>query len=293
MIWIPITIGATALQVARNAVQRSLLGVAGPWGATLVRFLFGLPFTLVFVGVAKLVWPQAQGHFGLYYLAACAIGATAQMTATAALLVSMQKSSFAIGTAFQQSSLLFTALVGALIFHDHMSAAAWGGVLVATAGLTYLSWPKQMEGIRDWSPAVLGLLSGAIFAVSANAFRQAGLAFDPKHVVVSALVTLVVVQAMQSVALTLILAVVDRGALRGAIGAWRSSLGAGFFGAGASALWFTALTMSPAAPVRAVGVVEMPMAALVGRRLFKERLSLAQILAGTVTAIGVILAAVG
>jgi drug/metabolite transporter (DMT)-like permease len=51
--------------------------------------------------------------------------------------------------------------------------------------------------------------------------------------------------------------------------------------------------MSPAGPVRAVGVVEMPVAALMGRRLFAERLSLAQIVAGAVTALGVVLAAIG
>jgi hypothetical protein len=34
----------------RNAAQRSVMGGAGPWGATLVRFLFGLPFAAVFAG---------------------------------------------------------------------------------------------------------------------------------------------------------------------------------------------------------------------------------------------------
>ena len=293
MIWIPLTLGATALQVSRNALQRSLLGVAGPWGATLVRFLFGLPFTLFFILLAKRVWPEAHGQFGVYFLGACAIGALAQIAATAALLVSMQRSSFAIGTAFQQSSLPFTALVGFFAFHDHMSPVAWSGVLIATAGLVHLSWPRRLEGIRDWTPALLGLTSGACFAVSANAFRQGGLAFDPHHAVVSALVTVAMVQAIQTTVMMIGLGLFDRASLRGALGAWRSSLGAGFFGAGASALWFIALTLSPAGPVRAVGVVEMPLAAIAGRRLFKERLSLAQILASAVTAAGVILAAIG
>lgn len=293
MIWIPLTIAATFLQVSRNALQRSLLPVAGPWGATLVRFLFGLPFTLAFIAMAKLATPEAQGHFSVQFLIACLIGALAQMGATAALLVSMQRSSFAIGTAFQQSSLPFTALVGFFVFHDPISPAAWAGLFIATAGLIYLSWPRQMEGSRDWSPALLGLASGAAFALSANAFRQAGLGFDPHHVVFSALVTVAVVQAIQTLILIICLVIFDPKALRAAIGAWKSSLGAGFFGAGASALWFIALTLSPAGPVRAVGVIEMPVAALMGRRLFAERLSLSQIVAGTLTALGVVLAAIG
>lgn len=293
MLWIPLTLAATVLQVSRNALQRGLMPVAGPWGATLVRFLFGLPFTLAFIVVAKAFSPQAQGHFSAHFLTACVVGALAQVAATAALLVSMQRSSFAIGTAFQQSSLPFTALVGFFIFHDPVRPLAWAGLFIATGGLIYLSWPKRLEGIRDWSPALLGLTSGACFALSANAFRQGGLAFDPHHVVFSALVTVAVVQAIQSALLTAGLALLDPRSLKAAVGAWKSSLGAGLFGAGASALWFVALTMSPAGPVRAVGVVEMPVAALAGRRLFAERLSLAQIAAGLVTTAGVILAAIG
>jgi drug/metabolite transporter (DMT)-like permease len=293
MIWIPLTIAATFLQVSRNALQRGLLPVAGPWGATLVRFLFGLPFTAMFIVMAKLATPEAQGHFSVQFLIACLIGAMAQMGATAALLVSMQRSSFAIGTAFQQSSLPFTALVGFFVFHDPISPAAWAGLLIATAGLIYLSWPRQMEGGRDWSPALLGLASGAAFAVSANAFRQAGLGFDPHFFVFSALVTVAVVQTIQTLVLIIVLLIFDPKALKGALGAWKSSLGAGFFGAGASALWFIALTLSPAGPVRAVGVLEMPVAALMGRRFFSERLSLSQIVAGTLTALGVVMAAIG
>ena len=64
MLFIPVTIGAAALQVARNAMQKSLLEGGGPWGATLVRFLFGLPCSLAFVAVALAVWPDASPHFG-------------------------------------------------------------------------------------------------------------------------------------------------------------------------------------------------------------------------------------
>ena len=51
MLWIMLTAAAAPLQVARNALQRGLVGDAGPWGATLVRFLFGLPFSLAMFAV--------------------------------------------------------------------------------------------------------------------------------------------------------------------------------------------------------------------------------------------------
>lgn len=292
MLWIPVTVAAAGFQVARNAAQRSLLTGAGPWGATLVRFLFGLPFSLLFSSVALLL---TAAHLAVtpVTLAWAALGAAMQLGATAALLTAMQRSSFALGTAFQQSGLPFAAVIGLLVFHDHLTALGWGGVLLASAGLVILSWPRQGEATRDWTAAALGTLSGFCFAVSANAFRQSALALDPAHPIPAALVTVAIVQAMQSAGLTLWMAVRDRRSLRAALGSWRVSLGAGLFGALASAGWFTALALSPAGPVRAVGVVEMPMAAFAGRRLFAERVSLRQWLAGGLTAVGVVLAALG
>ena len=292
MLWVPITVAAAAFQVARNAAQRSLLTGAGPWGATLVRFLFGLPFSILLSSVALLLTP-AHLQVTTVTLAWAALGGAMQLGATAALLTAMQRSSFALGTAFQQSGLPFAAILGLLVFHDHLSLNGWGGVLLATVGLIVLSWPRTDEANRDWTAAGLGTLSGFCFAVSANAFRQSALALDPAHPVPAALVTVAIVQAMQSVGLTLWMALRDRLSLMAALRSWRVSLDAGLFGALASAGWFIALALSPAGPVRAVGVVEMPMAALAGRRLFAERVTLRQWLAGGVTALGVVLAAFG
>ena len=63
MLFIPITALAATFQVARNVLQRGLMGDAGPWGATLVRFLFGLPFSLVFVAVCWAISPDAAPQF--------------------------------------------------------------------------------------------------------------------------------------------------------------------------------------------------------------------------------------
>jgi len=292
MIWIPITVGAAALQVARNAAQRSIMGGAGPWGATLVRFLFGLPFATVFAAIAWLATPGASAHPSSVFWLACAAGAGLQIAATAALLTAMHRSTFALGTAMQQSGLPFALVWGALFFGDHVGALTWLGGLIATAGLAGLTWPRGEVTMRKGA-VVFGLGSGAIFALSANCFRQASLAFAPSHPAASAFVTVMVVQAIQTVVLTGYLAWRNPDALKAVVAAWRQSLGAGFCGAAASGLWFTAMTLSPVGPVRAVGVIEMPIAAIAGRRLFKERLSVLQIVAGGLTAVGVVMAALG
>jgi drug/metabolite transporter (DMT)-like permease len=85
--------------------------------------------------------------------------------------------------------------------------------------------------------------------------------------------------------------VLNPAALRAVFAAWRPSLGAGACGAGASALWFSALAMSPPGPVRAVGVIEAPIAALAGRTLFREKLTARQLAAGATTALGVVMTA--
>lgn len=292
MLFVPITIAAAALQVARNATQRTLMGGGGPWAATLVRFMYGLPFTAVFLAIAWSLAPGARLTVTPWFWAMAFAGGMAQIGATAALLESMRRSGFALGTTFQQSLLPFSALMGAAVFGDHLSGHAWTGILVVMAGVAALSWPKG--GFRgDWSGAWFGLAAGAFFAVSNNGFRQAGLALGDAPAVVRGVATVLAVQAMQTAVLVGALALLSPGSLTAAIRSWRVSMRAGFFGAAASACWFTALALAPAGPVRAVGVVEMPFAAMAGRRLFAERLSPLQWIVGAVTAAGVVLAALG
>jgi drug/metabolite transporter (DMT)-like permease len=292
MLFIPITIMAATFQVGRNATQRSLMGGGGPWAATLVRFLYGVPFTVVFLAIAWAIWPSAHLTFHPFFWGAAAVGGAAQIGATAALLSAMQRSSFALGTAFQQSLLPLTTLIGYFVFGDVLAFHTALGIGIVTAGVAILSWPK--EGVRgDWSGAFFGLLAGFCFAISNNAFRQAGLSLGHVPAPLAGITTVLVVQTLQTLGLSAVLALLQRQSLVAAVVSWRQSFKAGFFGAAASACWFTALAMAPAGPVRAVGVVEMPLAALAGRRLFSEKLSPLQWIAGTVTALGVVLAAVG
>jgi drug/metabolite transporter (DMT)-like permease len=293
MLWILITAAAAPLQVARNALQRGLVGDAGPWGATLVRFLFGLPFSLaIFAAVAALA-PGAAAHPSAAYFAAVLVGALSQVGATAALLVAMRRSGFAVATVMQQSSLPLAAIFGWLVLGDAIGAAAWAGIAVTSVGLGILSWPArdQMRGAALGT--MLGLASGAAFAVALNAYRQAGLMLEPHHPIYSATASVCVAQAIQTSVLVAALAIWRPASLLAVVRSWRQSLGAGFFGAAASACWFAALALAPAGPVRAIGVIEAPIAAAAGRRLFKERLSLRQIAGGALAALGVVATALG
>jgi drug/metabolite transporter (DMT)-like permease len=292
LLWIPATIAASIFQVGRNALQRGMMSATGPWGATLVRFLFGLPFSIVFVAVVSWLTPDAKPQFDHVFFIAAASGALAQVLATASLLVAMERAGFAVGTALQQSSLPLAAIIGLIVYNDRISGIAWIGVGITTVGLVLLSWPSQGVGpasTRRLSGAFFGLVSGLCFGFSLNAFRHAAIALDPGHPIFSALTSVLVVQAIQASLLTACLLILDRNAVRAVIRGWRQSLAAGLCGACASAGWFIALALSPAAPVRALGVIEAPIAAIAGRRLFQERLHAKQILAGLAVVFGVVL----
>jgi drug/metabolite transporter (DMT)-like permease len=259
----------------------------------LVRFLFGLPFSLVFVALALAATPAARAHFTPAFWFAATTGALGQVLATASLLVAMRRAGFAIGTALQQSSLPLAAILGLIIFHDRLTGEAWIGVAITTAGLAVLTWPKGATGAQPLSGAAFGLLSGLCFGFSLNAVRHATVALEPAHPVFSAVACVSIVQAMQSVVLLVWLGIRHPASLAAIGRSWRESVAAGFCGAVASALWFFALALSPAAPVRAVGVVEAPIAAIAGRRFFAERLHARQLIAGLAVIAGVVLTSLG
>lgn len=294
-LWLPLSFVAGFLQIVRNAAQRGLSDEAGPWGATLVRFLFGLPFAVLFLGIAWLVTPVHELNMNTKVMFILPIGATAQVCATAALIASMRASSFALGSTFQHMSLPLAALFGALFLGDQLGYVAWGGIVLATVGLLVASWPDVglaaglKAGPSAFKAGLFGLLSGACFAVSANAYRICGMEIAPEMPFLSSSITLVLAQTLQSVVLGVILYVVDRRALNVLFSDLRASFVAGLAGAAASACWFAALTLAPAALVRAVNaLVEAPMATLMGWLKFKERLDRRRVLGASMIVIGVV-----
>jgi drug/metabolite transporter (DMT)-like permease len=294
LLWIPATLAASVLQVGRNALQRGLLPKSGPWAATLVRFLFGLPFALLAALVLHALTPGAAVHLSRAFWTDALTGAVCQVLATACLLVAMRRAGFAVGTSMQQSSLPLAAILGLILFKDQLTAVAWTGVAVTSAALLVLTWPRQAaSGPQPVSGGVFGLLSGLCFGYALNAYRHADLAMDASHPLFAAAATVTITQACQSLGLAVLLGLWDRPALRSVFAAWRQSLGAGLCGALASICWLLALGLQPAASVRALGVIEAPVAAFAGRRLFSEKLSLVQWIAGAGVAIGVSMTALG
>src|SRR3989441_10784538 len=173
-LWIPFTIVAALGQVARNAMQRSLTGPLGTWGATNIRFLFGFPFSILFFAVViavsgdKVPWPVAS--FWPWLL----LGALSQIVGTGMMLLAMEDHSFVVTTAYLKTEAIQTAIFGFVFLGDHLTVLKVMAILIATAGVVIAALrPGSEKGFADLKPTLLGLAAAAAFALSAVGFRGA------------------------------------------------------------------------------------------------------------------------
>jgi drug/metabolite transporter (DMT)-like permease len=102
-----------------------------------------------------------------------------------------------------------------------------------------------------------------------------------------ALTTLTLALTIQTATLLIWMLLFDRTALAGSFRVWRSSLAAGFLGAFASACWFTGFSLTTAANVRTLALIEVPMAQLVSWVHFKQKTTPRQLLGMAVILSGV------
>jgi drug/metabolite transporter (DMT)-like permease len=282
--WIPIVLWAALAQTARNAAQRSLVAQAGTLGATLARFLYGLPFAAVWV-IALHAMPATAAPipaFGAPYFGWLMLGALGQLGATAAMLAAMKQRNFVIGVAYSKTDALQVAVFATVFLHE---LPPWTTVLaigLATAGVVMLSLPPKgapaAGNSRFWGgPAALyGLASGAGFALSAVGYRGAALQLPDVSPWLIGAWGVLGAQAAQTLLLGGWLAAKAPEALRAIANAWKVSTAAGMAGALASIGWFTAFALTSAANVRTLGMVEVVFSYLVSRRFMKEKLAPAE-----------------
>jgi drug/metabolite transporter (DMT)-like permease len=288
--WALLSVAAAAFQTARNTLQRTLVAKVGTVGATHVRFMFGLPFALLFLLAVSLWLQLSQSPFSVastfasrtsVFWFALAGGALTQVLATAFMLAAMEKQSFVGVTAFVKTEPLLVALFGVLILGDVLSLSAWSSIALATAGVVMFSWPAQTtknNGYDIMAATIPGLISASCFAFSVLGFRGSVLALDVQiPFYVRAILVLALGQILQTVVLSLWLRIREPGRLSNLFAAWRPSLIAGLFGASASACWYMAFALESAAKVRTLGLIEIFFALIVSKQIFKQRITRLQL----------------
>jgi drug/metabolite transporter (DMT)-like permease len=277
-LWIPLTIWAAFAQTLRNAAQRHLVPSLGTIGATLVRFLYGLPFAAAYVLILLLITHEPIPTADIRFFRWVVMAGGAQIAATALLLRVMEERNFTLGVAYSKSEVIQAALFGAVLVGDPLSPLTAAAIIVSTLGVILLSVPTADRPVGDliggWASrtAMLGVLSGTGFALSAVGYRGAALTLPSSGVALAAAYTLLWAQFVQTVALCGWLLARRPHIVIKVLQAWRTSLLAGFMGAAASVGWFTAMALEPVAHVRTLGLIELLFSYMVSRRLFKERL---------------------
>jgi drug/metabolite transporter (DMT)-like permease len=270
-LWAAFTVFGAAAQTARNATQRELTAVLGTVGATHVRFLFGLPFAILFlVGVCAVTGtrpPMPRAEFWPWIVT----GAVAQILATALMLAAMGERSFVVTIAYTKTEPIQTAIFGLVLLGDRLTPALTAAILIASVGVFLMSWKpgQQTGGMR---PVLLGIASGGLFGLAAVSFRGAILTLETSFVP-AATFALVVSLAIQTILLTLYLLLRDRAVLGAIFRAWKPSMFAGLMGATASEFWFLAFALTSAANVRTLGLVEVLFAQGVSTILFRQAIA--------------------
>jgi drug/metabolite transporter (DMT)-like permease len=269
-LWVVFTVLAAAGQTARNAMQRELTAALGTVGATHVRFLFGFPFALIFLAGVLIATGLSLPRPGLSYIPWIVLGAGAQIVATATMLMAMNDRSFVVTIAYIKTEAIQAAVFGLIFLGDRLTVPILIAILIATAGVVLMSFKPGAKVQGGLKPTLIGLFSGAMFALSAVGYRGAILSLDLPNFVLAATFTLAVGLVTQAALLTLYLALFDRRVLSEIARAWRPSMFAGFMGATASQFWFLAFALTSVANVRTLALIEVLFAQGISYFVFKQ-----------------------
>jgi drug/metabolite transporter (DMT)-like permease len=277
--WIVITIAAAFLQNLRSALQKHLQGSLGTTGASFVRFGFGFPLAIAYVFglhyAAGYAFPQLNGSFVFWAV----LGGLAQIFATILLVYLFSLRNFAVGTAYSKTEPVQAAIFGLIILGERLTPGAIAAIVVGVAGVMMisvarmpLSWRNLLVALTGRT-ALIGIASGAVFGISAVAYRSASLSLDGPNAVMQAAVTLACVTTFQTVFMLIWMVIKDKSEIGRVARAWRSSALVGLAGVTGSACWFTAMTLQQVAYVRALGQIELVFTFMASIFLFRERIN--------------------
>jgi drug/metabolite transporter (DMT)-like permease len=287
-VWVVFTLIGAAGQTARNAMQRELTPKMGALGATLVRFLFGFPFALIFLAMAVLVTGAQLPAINASFLEWVVLGAVTQIAGTALMLLTMEHRSFVVTVAYLKAEPVLVAIMGLVFLGDALSGMTMLAIATAMAGVFIISVrPEALTG--GARPALLGLASAGLFGLSSVSYRGAILALHMPGYVMPATFSLAVGLGVQTLLLVTWLLLFQPQTLTATFKLWRPSLLAGFTGAAASEMWFLAFALATAASVRTLGLVDVLFAQAVSHMLFKHKTTRREIIGIALLVAGAIL----
>ena len=293
-LWIAIVLVAAALQTARNAGQKYLSGHLSALSATWIRFVFGLPFALLYLSILINYSPFKLDILNQDFLVSCALAALCQLSGTAFLIILFRLRNFAIGSTYVRTEVVVAAFIGTVFFGELISVMGWVAIFISVSGVIIISFIKfnigklnSFQKLFDASAGV-GLLSGLGFALGSFFIREASLSFKDDNFLLTAAITLVVVLSFQTIGLGFYILIKQPQQFYAILNLWRPSLFVGFTSALGSIGWFTAMTIQRVAYVKALAQVEFIFALLVSIFLFGEKPTRQEVLGMSLVVVGIV-----
>jgi drug/metabolite transporter (DMT)-like permease len=270
--WVLWTLLAAGMQSVRTAGQKRLAEVVSPLTATLVRYLFGLPFAWLYLAFLAEQRNWQFPDLNPVFLWSGFLAGILQIGATILLVRLFAMRNFAVGTTFVRSEILLTALIGIAFFTEQISLLGWIAMFASVGGLILISVARQ-DGISSlWNlSAAFGLGAGLAFALTSLFLRQASLSLGLDDAAFSAGLTLVYMVTLQTVICLVMVGIQKPQELGQLKDLLKPSIFVGVTSVLGSAGWFTAMTLQSASYVKTLGQVEFLITLTLSIFYFKEK----------------------
>jgi drug/metabolite transporter (DMT)-like permease len=278
-IWIPITILAALSQTIRTAIQRQMKGRLGDYGASAIRFIYAVPFAWFWFFLVLNITNQSMPTLNLTFFIWTSVGGIAQIFFTILLVKLFSYKNFLVGVALSKTEVIFAALIEAIIISAAINLQFGIALIAGTVAVILLSIKGNSFAVHNILSSIkskatyIGILSGSTLAVSVIAFRLAVNSLNEGDFLIRATTTAAIGVVGQSIAMTIYLSIYRKPEFTAVFNLWKPSLIAGFFAAITTASWFSAFALYRAAPVRAVGQVELIFSTIITIFIFRQNLN--------------------
>lgn len=281
--WIAFSLAAAFFQTLRLAGLKQANRSLNVLVATIVRSVFGLPVLLLYLGAVLAFGGGTVPSFNARFLVMCIASGLGQFVGTALLVYAFQLRNFAVGTMLVKADVIITAIVGSLLFSEHITPGGWGAIAVTVAGVLMVSAARidpakltapgeTVAGLLVSYPTQVCLASACAFASSYLSLREALLAIDGSIATRAAWAS-VTMTATQLALIVPWLLKREPNAVRSILSVKWLAAFVGLMSALGSIFWFMASTLANASYVAAVAQVQIVFALAVSWAYFKERIN--------------------
>ena len=282
MVWAIFAVLAAFFQNLRTSLQKKLNKNLSIVASTYVRFAFALPFALIvfifnFGNFDIISTVLNQSNFFYYTF----LGSVIQITFTITLLYLFRFSNFVVGTSLSKTEVIQIAIFEYIILKDKLNLFGVLGIIIATIGVIMISIKDLRLFFKNFFSKVtlIGLGAGLLLGLSVVYFRAAALSLENfSSNFDKAFMTVFFALIIQTTMITIYLIIFERSEFKKFLENKFEICLAGLSGFLATLSWFFAFTLIQASFVRALGQIEIFFSYVSSKYLFKEKITLIEIL---------------